>query len=85
MGTLAERVRARTSLPPEVESRNEKPGVWDLVLLVEENMPRGQWPLGRVAEVMLDPDGRVRSARLRVRGGEVHRPARRICVLEDRV
>ena len=46
-------------------------------------MPRGRWPLGRVMEVMPGPDGRVRSALVRVRRGEVHRPARRICVLEE--
>ncbi|XP_043241080.1 uncharacterized protein LOC122391342 [Amphibalanus amphitrite] len=63
------------------ETRNLARG--DLVLLVEENMPRGRWPLGRVVEVMPGPDGRVRSARVRVHGGEVHRPVRRICVLEE--
>lgn len=63
------------------ETRNLACG--DLVILVEEDMPRGKWPLGRVVEVMPGPDGRVRSARIRVRGGEVHRPARKICVLEE--
>ena len=63
------------------ETRNLKCG--DLVLLVEEDVPRGRWPLGRVMRVMPGPDGRVRSARVRVSGGEVHRPARRICVLEE--
>ena len=63
------------------ETRNLARG--DLVLLMEDDMPRGRWPLGRVMEVMPGPDGRVRSALVRVRGGEVHRPARRICVLEE--
>ena len=55
----------------------------DLVLLVEDDVPRGRWPLGRVVEVIPGQDGRVRSARIRVRGGEVHRSARRLCLLEE--
>jgi hypothetical protein len=34
--------------------------VGDLVLVVEENLPRGQWPLGRVVEVHPDCKGHVR-------------------------
>ena len=63
------------------ETRNLEPG--DLVLIAEDNMPRGQWPLGRVMEVLTGSDGRVRSARLRTRGGTVHRPATKICLLEE--
>ncbi|XP_043220281.1 uncharacterized protein LOC122380842 [Amphibalanus amphitrite] len=63
------------------DMRNLAPG--DLVLIAEDNVPRGQWPLGRVIEVMPGPDGRVRSARLRARGGTVHRPATKICLLEE--
>ena len=63
------------------ETRNLERG--DLVLLVEEDVPCERWPLGRVMEVIPGQDGCVRSARVRVRGGEVHRPARRICVLEE--
>ena len=63
------------------EARNLVPG--DLVLIAEENVPRGQWPLGRVTEVMSGPDGRVRSARVRTRGGTVHRPTTKICLLEE--
>ena len=63
------------------DTRNLAPG--DLVLIAEDNVPRGQWPFGRVMEVMSGPDGRVRSARLRARGGTVHRPATKICLLEE--
>ena len=63
------------------ESRNLVAG--DLILLAEDGVSRSYWPLGRVVEVYPGPDGRVRSARIRVRGGIVHRPARKICVLEE--
>ncbi|XP_043245891.1 uncharacterized protein LOC122393710 [Amphibalanus amphitrite] len=62
------------------EDRNLTPG--DLILLAEDGVPRGHWPLGRVIEVFPGRDGRVRSARVRVRGGIVHRPARKLCLLE---
>ena len=63
------------------ETRNLQVG--DLVLLLESGITRGQWPLGRVIEVVPGPDRRVRSARVRVRGGELHRPVRRLCLLEE--
>ena len=32
----------------------------DLVLLADENYPRGEWPMARVWEVVADDDGCVR-------------------------
>ena len=34
----------------------------DVVLLMDENFPRGQWPLARVLEVFTSDDELVRSA-----------------------
>ena len=34
----------------------------DVVLLMDENFPRGQWPLARVLEAFTSDDGLVRSA-----------------------
>ena len=34
----------------------------DVVLPMDENFPRGQWPLARVLEVFTTEDGLVRSA-----------------------
>ena len=68
---------------PKWRSESRSLAVGDLVLIVENGSPRGQWPLGRVTETVPGPDGRVRSARVLVRGGEVHRPARRLCLLEE--
>ena len=39
--------------------------VGDVVLLADENFPRGQWPLARVIEVFRSEDGLVRSARVK--------------------
>ena len=38
--------------------------VGELVLLADENYPRGQWPLARVVEVFESEDGYVRSAKV---------------------
>ena len=56
--------------------------VGDLVLLADENYPRGEWPIARFWEVLADDDGCVRVAKVktastvathakRQRGGEV--------------
>ena len=37
----------------------------DVVLLADENFPRGQWPLARVIEVFRSEDGLVRSAKVK--------------------
>ena len=37
----------------------------DIVLIVQQNTPRGDWPLGRVIEVNRGRDGFVRSARVK--------------------
>ena len=38
----------------------------DLVLVISPNTPRGSWPIGRVVNVHLSPDGVVRSADVKV-------------------
>ena len=37
----------------------------DLVLLADENYPRGEWPIARVWEVVTDDDGCVRVAKVK--------------------
>jgi hypothetical protein len=55
----------------------------DLVVIVDQNTPRGKWPMGRVMEVYENKtDGHVRSARLKLQGGELTRPINRIIRLE---
>ena len=63
--------------------RNIAPG--DLVLLVDENVKRGQWPLGKVSEVFHGRDGLVRSAKVFTRGVTLTRPVTKLCFLEHEV
>ena len=37
----------------------------DLVLLADENYPRGEWPIASVWEVVADDDGCVRVAKVK--------------------
>ena len=55
----------------------------DLVLVVEENVHRGQWPFGRVTEVYTAKDGRVRSAKIMTRSTTLVRPISKLCYLES--
>jgi hypothetical protein len=63
------------------EQRNHM--VNDLVLMVEEHLPRGQWQLGRVVEVHASEDGRVRKITVKNSHGTYVRPANKVCLLEE--
>ena len=54
-----------------------------LVLLVDESLPRGKWPLGRILDVFPGPDGLVRSVLVKTASGEYTRPITRICLVEE--
>ena len=54
----------------------------DLVLVCEENTSRGDWPLGRVVELIKGRDDLARSVRVLVRGKEKIRPITKLCFLE---
>ena len=54
----------------------------DLVLIIDENSPRGMWPLGLVTEVNVSQDGFVRSARLKTQTTELVRPISKLVYLE---
>ncbi|XP_068738205.1 uncharacterized protein, partial [Montipora capricornis] len=55
----------------------------DIVLLLDENLPRSVWPLGRVLEVYPNrKDGLVRSAKVKTRTSELVRPIDKIVLLE---
>jgi hypothetical protein len=56
--------------------------VGNLVLIVEDNVPRGKWLLGRVTKVLPGRDGHVRSAEVRTQTSVLHRPIRKLCLLE---
>ena len=72
--TLAERPKWKKS------GRNLEIG--DVVIIVDPQSPRGLWPRGIVEEVMRAEDGHVRSALVRTKHGVLHRPARKLAVLD---
>ena len=56
----------------------------DIVLLLDENLPRSVWLLGRVLEVYHNrKDGLVRSAKVKTRTSELVRPIDKIVLLEN--
>ena len=57
----------------------------DLVIVVDYNLPHGQWELGRVTETIMSDDGKVRSVRVRTAKNTYMRPVAKICVLEENV
>jgi len=61
-------------------SRNLKVG--DLILLCDENTPRGIWPMGLVQEVFKGGDGLVRSVKVRTKSTTLVRPIVKCVLLE---
>jgi hypothetical protein len=55
----------------------------DLVLIVDENAPRGSWRKGLVEEVYEDREGCVRRAKIRIEDGHLIRDVRKLCLLEE--
>lgn len=60
--------------------RNFKTG--DLVLIINDNLPRGQWPLGRIIETFPDKHGLVRAVKVRTATACLTRPVTCLCFLE---
>lgn len=56
--------------------------IGDIVLIAQENVPRGQWPLGRVREVNVGRDGLTRSCLIKTQNSELVRPITKLCLLE---
>ena len=54
----------------------------DLVLIVEDNVPRGQWRLGRVIAPITSADGLVRSAEVVTKTGTYVHPVGKLALLE---
>ena len=55
--------------------------VGDVVLLKEEGVVRGKWPMGRVTEVHPSEDGLVRSVTLKTETSVFKRPIHKVVLL----
>lgn len=56
----------------------------DVVILADDQMPRNQWPKGRVTAVYPGSDGRIRVAEVQTQTGLYRRPVTRLCRLDVR-
>ena len=54
----------------------------DIVLVAEDDAPRGQWPLGLVEAIEVANDGLVRAADVRVKNSVKRRPIHKLVLLE---
>lgn len=63
----------------QTSSDNLKVG--SVVLIVDPQLPRAQWPIGKVAETVISDDGCVRSANINVQGKVYTRPVARLIQL----
>lgn len=57
--------------------------VGDIVLIYDQNMPRNQWPLGRIIQVHVDKKGYARSAKIKLRNTVAERPITKLCHLME--
>jgi hypothetical protein len=60
--------------------RNVQTG--DLVMIADENTPRGVWPLGLVLSVNRSEDGLVRSVEIKTKSSKLVRPITKVVLLE---
>ncbi|XP_006819913.1 uncharacterized protein LOC102808185 [Saccoglossus kowalevskii] len=53
----------------------------DIVLVIDQNTPRGVWPLGRGVQTMPDKKGLVRRVLVKTRNTVIERPIDKLCTL----
>lgn len=53
----------------------------DVVMLSDHNAVRGKWTLGRIVQVYLGTDGKVRTVKVISKGAEYRRPIQNIVVI----
>ncbi len=54
-----------------------------LFLVIDQNTPRGRWPISIVDEIYFGKDDILISAIVRNKGGTYHRPVSKLCVIEE--
>jgi hypothetical protein len=66
----------------QTESRDLQVG--DVVILIQDSLPRGLWPLGRIEKVFPGTDDRVRVVEVKTKGmTNLTRSAAKVCFLEQ--
>ena len=54
-----------------------------IVLILDESLPRNNWPLGRVLKTFPGRDGLVRSVQVKTANNVLVRPINKLCLLES--
>ena len=55
----------------------------DIVVMSDDELPRGRWPLARVVQTYVSADGLVRKVRVRTVQGEYDRPVQRLILMME--
>ena len=63
-------------------TKNRDFQVGDMVLVIEKDIPRGQWNMGKIENIYPGKDGHVRTVKVKVRGSLYVRPITKLCHLE---
>ena len=75
---------------PTLQVRNkwwkprENVGIGDIVLVIDPNNNRGKWQMGKIMDVFPNPDGKVRSVRVKTSNGTYDRPITKLTLLISR-
>ena len=56
--------------------------IGDIVLVMDQTMPRNCWPWGNIIEVNSGRDGLVRSVKVKSKGRILRQPVDKLCMLE---
>lgn len=67
-----------TMQPRDRNSQNQTLSIGDSVLIVDESLPRGTWPRGRIAKEYPGKDGITRVVDVETAGGCLRRPLRKL-------
>ena len=57
--------------------------IGDLVLVVEDNLPRGRWNPGRIVKTFPGDDGLIRTVEVQMKQGTFKRPVAKLCLLKE--
>ena len=66
------------SIRPKWNEERPALSVGDVVLICEDNVSRGKWPMGRIEELFPGKDGLVRTVELKTQKGNLCRPIQRL-------